>query len=146
MSVSQPARFAGAARRSLTNIRAVMSPEKSRYISLLALAADWGAEAGVPRELVLRRLCEWAMAGAFPEGAFITATGAQVRPFDIYMSFRAFADDNNGLLSRGIDVDRWTFYNTNQQWGVHVLGERSLPPPMFPYSASTLKHFPRLRC
>ena len=106
-----------------------MSPEKSRYIPLLALAADWGASAGMPKELVLGRLCKWAMAGAFPEGAFITATGAEVKPFDIYMSFRAAAEDNNGLLNRGIDVGGRTYFNANQRWGVHLLAEVLITAP-----------------
>jgi hypothetical protein len=89
---------------------------------LLALALDWATEAGMPKELVLRRLCEWAVAGAFPEGAFITATGASVKPFDIYMSFRAAAD-TGGVLNPGIHLDRVTHYNSNDQWGIHVLSE-----------------------
>lgn len=100
-----------------------MSAERSPYIPLLVLAVDWAAEAGMPKELVLRRLCEWAMAGAFPEGAFITATGAMVLPFDIYMSFRAATEDTGLFGSRGIDLDGGTIYNANDHWGMHVLAK-----------------------
>jgi DNA-binding winged helix-turn-helix (wHTH) protein len=70
-----------------------MAKEKINYIPLLTLPVEWGTAAGMPKEMVLRRLCEWAVVGAFPRGAFVTSTGDQIDPFDIYMSFRAGATD-----------------------------------------------------
>jgi hypothetical protein len=100
-----------------------MSAERSCYVSLLALAVDWAAAAGMPKELVLRRLCHWAMAGAFPEGAFITAAGAQISAFDIYLSFRAATEDTGLFSSGGIYLDGYTVYNNNERWGMHVLAK-----------------------
>jgi hypothetical protein len=108
---------------------APMSEERSTYIRLLDLAVDWAAAAGMPKELVLRRLCEWAMAGAFPERAFITATGPQVSPFDIYLSFRAVTENDGLFGSGGIYLDGCTIYNNNERWGMHVLAKVLVTAP-----------------
>jgi hypothetical protein len=106
-----------------------MSAERSGYVPLLALAVDWAAAAGMPKELVLRRLCHWAMAGAFPEGAFITVTGAEISPFDIYLSFRAATEETGLLGSGGIYLDGYTFCNNNDRWGMHVLAKVIITAP-----------------
>jgi hypothetical protein len=83
----------------------------------------------MPKELVLRRLCHWAMAGAFPERAFITDTGADVSPFDIYLSFRAVTENTGLFGSGGIHLDGWTIYNNNERWGMHVLDKVLVTAP-----------------
>lgn len=57
----------------------------------MTLAEAWSSGNAVPSVMVLRNLCAWAMAGGFPDGAFTTAAGEKVDPFDIYMSRRAMS-------------------------------------------------------
>lgn len=98
-----------------------MSAERTTYVHFLALAYDWAVEAGMPKELVLRRLCEWAMAGAFPEGAFIKATGTQVAPFDIYMSFRSIEQGVGSLGLGGVVLGGWEIFKPG--WSIDFLSE-----------------------
>src|SRR5947208_11602482 len=91
-----------------------MGDEKINYIPFLALPAEWAIAAGMPKEMVLRRLCEWAVVGAFPPGAFVTLTGDQVDPFDIYMSFRA-AETAHGTINLG----GYTMHDS--RWGLGLL-------------------------
>lgn len=56
----------------------------------------------MPAEVVLRRLVDSAVTGGFPAGAFVNATGDEIDPLDIYMSFRfATASILEGVSFRG---------------------------------------------
>lgn len=65
-----------------------MPDDHSRYLQFTAVAVEWANEAGMPATMVLQRLCEWAVAGGFPEGAFVTATGDTIPPVDLLTSCR----------------------------------------------------------
>jgi hypothetical protein len=103
-----------------------MTADRAQYIPFLDLAEQWAAQSGIPREIVLRHQCDWAVASAFPPNAFTTVTGAQIKPFDIYMSFRA-AFETKEALGEGIYLDGWTIYNSNGRWGLHLLSEVLVP-------------------
>jgi DNA-binding winged helix-turn-helix (wHTH) protein len=92
-------------------------PSKEVLVSLLALPLPWSAQSGLPKETVLRRLCEWAICGGFPEGAFRDVHDNQIRPFDIYMSHRAILETS--LFSSGVRLGGSTIFNSG--WGPEVL-------------------------
>jgi hypothetical protein len=87
-----------------------MSEQPPKYVSLLRLARDWAVQGGEPVEFVIRQICSWAMFDAFPAGSFIYATGDEIEPMDLYMSFQVAI---NGKTS------------PNQRWNREVL-ERAL--------------------
>lgn len=116
--------------------------ERATYISFLSLAIEWADVSGMPKEMVLRNMCHWAMAEAFPPGALVQATGKVVDVFDIYMSFRAATETTP--LSGGISLNGKTYLSPGDRWGMHVLAEvligsqdvaafcemtKTLPPP-----------------
>jgi len=78
-----------------------MLADPGGYVPLLALARHWAAAARVPPEMVLRRLCDWAMVGAFRAGAFVTRRGDPVDPFDMFVSCRAADEGLGGGVSLG---------------------------------------------
>ena len=72
-----------------------------------ALVSLWAKQGAVPRAMILRRLGDWAMAGAFPSGAFLTATGDPADPFDMFMSCRIAQDGlGNGVTLGNFDAIR----------------------------------------
>jgi hypothetical protein len=89
----------------------------STYVHFLALPAAWAEQAGMPKEMVLRHLCDWAIGGGFPPGAFVYPSAAPVEPFDIYMSGRAMAEDSPyGRRPGGVSV-------SSNHWGLALLGQ-----------------------
>lgn len=89
-------------------------PDAPRHFQLLALAEVWASVAGTPPEMVLRNLCDWAMVGAFPDDALVTATGDRVDPFDLFMSRKALSAGLNGVELDGIETH-------NPKWGASFL-------------------------
>lgn len=63
--------------------------ELGGYVHLLDLSVDWARRANVPKEIVLRRLIEWAVVEAFPQKTFLTFTGDDVLPVKMLAAFRA---------------------------------------------------------
>jgi hypothetical protein len=94
-----------------------MAVTKQQFIPLLALPDPWATRSGLHREAVLRRLTEWAMCAAFPEGAFRNARDAPVDPFDIYMSFRAISE--NESFGSAVSLGSSTIFSP--RWGIDVL-------------------------
>jgi hypothetical protein len=94
-----------------------MTATKQQFIPLLALPDPWAARSGLPAETILRRLSEWAMCAAFPEGAFRNARDVPVDPFDIYMSFRALAE--NEFFGGAVSLGSSTI--CSPRWGIDVL-------------------------
>jgi DNA-binding winged helix-turn-helix (wHTH) protein len=90
---------------------------KQQFIPLLALPDPWAIRSGLPAETVLRRLTEWAMCAAFPEGAFRNARDVPVDPFDIYMSFRALSE--NEFFGSAVSLGSSTIFSP--RWGIDVL-------------------------
>jgi hypothetical protein len=86
-------------------------------VHFLALPAAWAEQAGMPKEMVLRHLCDWAIGGGFPPGAFVYPSAAPIEPFDIYMSGRAMAEDSPyGRRPGGVSV-------SSNHWGLALLGQ-----------------------
>ncbi|MDB5407741.1 MAG: hypothetical protein JWL84_2653 [Rhodospirillales bacterium] len=76
-----------------------MPDGRSKYIELLNLAAEWAEESGAPMNMVLRHLCEWAVAGGFPEGAFMISTGDEIPPLDVLTAFRLVAGNGRANIA-----------------------------------------------
>jgi DNA-binding winged helix-turn-helix (wHTH) protein len=87
------------------------------YLHLVAVAREWGQRAGAPPEMVLRRICEWAVVGAFPEGALVNSAGLTLPPYHLYMSARAMTECS--VFAHGIRIGARTIYDPN--WGVDVV-------------------------
>ena len=82
-----------------------MADEAAGYIHLLKLAVDWANAGSLPKEMVLRRLCEWAVVGAFPRGALVDRFGTEIAPLEMFKDFKALT--NSGNVSIG-------------GWGMHI--------------------------
>ncbi|KAA2237081.1 winged helix-turn-helix domain-containing protein [Salinarimonas soli] len=78
----------------------------SAFVPLVACAALWAQRSGMPPKMVLRRVCEWAMVGAFPDKAFVDPGGLTIEPFDIYMAARVLTEGNP--LFSTISLGGWT--------------------------------------
>src|ERR1700722_17200623 len=85
------------------------------YVAFLDLLIPWAKEGCVPEAMILRRLCDWAMVGGFPSGAFITVTGDPVDPFDMFMSCRAAENGFGNGVSLGGSTEH------NPLWGLQYL-------------------------
>jgi hypothetical protein len=88
-----------------------MREDQSRYIQLIALAAEWAQSSGMPINMVLRRLCEWAVAGAFPEGTFVTSGGEKIAPLDLLIAVRVVIGNGQApfgdeTINTDVDVAR----------------------------------------
>jgi hypothetical protein len=80
----------------------LMPDGHSRYIQLMALAGEWAQESGTPPEMVLRRLCEWAVAGGFPDGAFVTSAGERISPLDLLTAVRVVIGNGQATIGNCI--------------------------------------------
>ena len=78
-----------------------MADEAAGYIHLLDLAVDWANAGGLPKEMVLRRLCEWAVMGAFPPGALVDRFGNKIAPLEMLKDFRAAMIDGGSVTLGG---------------------------------------------
>src|SRR5229473_8363907 len=96
-----------------------MQSNSAPYTQLRRLALEWAVDAQVPPEMVLRNICEWAAAGAFPEKSLVDSIGKKISALNIYMSFRA-AIEPNGLLT-GISVGDTTYHEHGSEWGPPVI-------------------------
>jgi hypothetical protein len=111
--------------------------DRVRYIRFMDLPLAWAEESGEPPQMVLRHLCEWTVAGAFPPGALVTAVGSEVDPLSIFEAFRALSNQGS------VNIGGWSWHldpgealellNTVLVTRDHVLSfcERTgtLPPP-----------------
>ena len=64
--------------------------------------ARMGAESGTPPEMVLRRLCDWAVAGGFPDGAFVTSVGERISPLDLLTAVRVVIGNGQATIGNSI--------------------------------------------
>jgi hypothetical protein len=71
--------------------------------------------------MVLRNICDWAAAGAFPEENLVDSTGERIAALTIYMSCRCALN----TAGSGVTLGGLTYYPGGDQWGHHVLS-RSL--------------------
>jgi hypothetical protein len=90
---------------------AMQSPE-SKFKSLNDLVLDWSKQGGCPLPLTLRRICDWAICGAFPEGTFIFTNGERIDLLDLHRAMRNVV----GLASpmseaMAVELLRRTFLN-----------------------------------
>lgn len=78
----------------------------NQFVPLPDLAESWARETGLTREMMLRRLCDWAVAGGFPDGSFVDISGDKIDTLDIYLSCRsAQADHREMTVGRASYLD-----------------------------------------
>jgi hypothetical protein len=70
-------------------------------VVLWELADAWADAAGQPRIMVLGNLCDWVMAGAFPDGSVLTFKGEPVDASTIYLAGRAAAASDGSVHMEG---------------------------------------------
>lgn len=105
-----------------------MPIERTRYIPFLNLPEEWALESGLPRELTLRHVCEWTIAGAFPSEALVTRTGAVIAPNDVYLSWLAISQTRRAF-DTSIHLGGWTIGNSNGRLGLGLLSEILVTAP-----------------
>jgi hypothetical protein len=64
--------------------------------------------------MILKHLCDWAMIGAFSDGALVTANGVEIDPFNVFMSRKACYS-----ASDGVELDGYITHNPH--WGPGLL-------------------------
>lgn len=60
----------------------------SKYLSLTDLVNDWAAQSGELPLLTLRRICDWAVCGMFPDRTFLLPNGQQIDHLDLHRAMR----------------------------------------------------------
>src|ERR1700747_249636 len=54
----------------------------SKYKSLKEIVNEWSAQTGELHPVTLRRICDWAISGGFPDGTFVFPTGQTIDLLD----------------------------------------------------------------
>jgi hypothetical protein len=70
-----------------------MPAERAVFIPLMTLSTEWTAVSGLPLPMVLRHVCGWTVAGAFPVGALLNPLGKEVTPLSVYKDFLKLEDE-----------------------------------------------------
>jgi hypothetical protein len=65
-----------------------MAIAASKYRSLEQIAGQWAAQSGELLPVVLRRICDWAICGGFPEGTFVLPTGQTINLLELHRAMR----------------------------------------------------------
>jgi hypothetical protein len=71
-----------------TGILHAMPSSTSKFKPLNELTLEWSRQGGEPYPLTLRRICDWAICDAFPEGTFIFANGERVDLLELHRAMR----------------------------------------------------------
>src|ERR1700722_5687616 len=61
----------------------------SKYQPLTTMVAEWSAQSGELEFVILRRICDWAICGEFPDGAFVLPTGQAVDILTLHRAMRS---------------------------------------------------------
>lgn len=132
-----------------------LADERGGYAHLLDLCETWAVEANAPKELILRRVIEWAVEETFPPESLLTYTGDAVSPLKLLTMFRAtynpwheawpvhVAPTTIGSRTERIHPDKALSYLANvvvSLEGVQLFRDRlgiapSDPPPACPHIA-----------
>lgn len=91
-----------------------------KFCPLLKIAMEWAVRDEQPELLVLRRICQWAIADGFSSGTFISESGEAIRPFDLYMSFRISTEplDWNSAIVLGGEI----IHIRPGEWSENIIG------------------------
>ena len=65
-----------------------MALAASNYRSLRQIVGEWAAQSGELLPVTLRRICDWAICGAFPERTFVFPTGQAVDLLELHRAMR----------------------------------------------------------
>jgi hypothetical protein len=67
---------------------APMALASPKYKSLMNVVDEWSAESGDLPPVTLRRICDWAICGGFPEGTFALPTGQAIDLLELHRAMR----------------------------------------------------------
>jgi hypothetical protein len=70
-----------------------MALAASKYRSLGQIVAEWAAQSGELRPITLRRICDWAICGGFPDGTFRLPTGQTIDLLQFHRAMRVAVSD-----------------------------------------------------
>jgi hypothetical protein len=79
-----------------------MGSERALLVPFLTLPPEWAAISGLTPLIVMRRVCEWVVAGAFPDGSLIDPVGKPVPALDIYQAYLTVTNGHahiDGIIS-----------------------------------------------
>jgi hypothetical protein len=114
-----------------------MSSDRTVLIPFLRLPEEWAAVSGLTPHMVMRRLCDWVVAGAFPSGSLIDQLGKEVPTLDIYQAYlavinngQAYVDGTTSYLDSGTCRELLAKLLVTQE-GLQSFCERTntYPPP-----------------
>lgn len=60
----------------------------SKYIDFVDLVNGWSEQSGELPLLTLRRMCDWAISGQFPEGTFLLPNGEPIDLLELYWAMK----------------------------------------------------------
>ena len=60
----------------------------SKYLSLKETVDEWSAQSGELQFVTLRRICDWAVCGGFPDGTFVFSTGQVIDLLELHRAMR----------------------------------------------------------
>ena len=60
----------------------------SKYTTLKDVTREWSVQSGELPPLTLRRICDWAICGAFPNGTFFSPTGQTIDILELHRAMR----------------------------------------------------------
>ena len=67
---------------------APMALAASKYKTLREIVNEWSAQSGELPPVTLRRICDWAICGGFPEGTFVFPTGQRIELLELHRAMR----------------------------------------------------------
>jgi hypothetical protein len=65
-----------------------MALAASKYQTLREIVNEWSAQSGELPPVTLRRICDWAICGGFPEGTFVFPTGQRIDLLELHRAMR----------------------------------------------------------
>ncbi|MET4631209.1 hypothetical protein ABIB83_008270 [Bradyrhizobium sp. I1.8.5] len=65
-----------------------MTSSPSKFRSLKGLTLEWSIQGGEPGALTLRRICDWAICGAFPARTFLFPNGEEIDLLTLHQAMR----------------------------------------------------------
>jgi hypothetical protein len=60
----------------------------SKYQTLKRVVDEWSTQSGELPPVILRRICDWAICGGFPEGTFVFPTGQTIDLLELHRAMR----------------------------------------------------------
>jgi len=114
---------------------APMALAASKYKTLREIVNEWSAQSGELPPVTLRRICDWAICGGFPEGTFVFPTGQRIELLELHRAMR-MAIGEGAPINRDLAMELLHLAIVSKA-GVEAFCERVVVDP--PQSIRTLR-------